>query len=80
MVTGRPGTGKTTLAETFLNDLDSTRVLAERVAVSGLEADDLLRAVAYAYGMKQADLTRQRCATVFSSISSCWNSADDGHC
>jgi len=51
MVTGRPGTGKTTLAETFLKDLDPTRVLAERVAVSGLESDDLLRAVAYAYGI-----------------------------
>jgi type II secretory pathway predicted ATPase ExeA len=43
LVTGRPGTGKTTLAETFLKDLDSTRVLAERIAVSGLGADDLLR-------------------------------------
>ncbi len=52
MVTGRPGTGKTTLAETFLKDLDLTRVSARRVAVSGLEADDLLRAVAYAYGIE----------------------------
>jgi len=52
MVTGRPGTGKTTLAETFLKDLDLNQVSAERVAASGLEADNLLRAVAYAYGIE----------------------------
>jgi len=58
MVTGRPGTGKTTLAETFLKDLDPTRVLAERVAVSGLEAHDLLRAVAYACGIEASGLDK----------------------
>jgi type II secretory pathway predicted ATPase ExeA len=52
MVTGRPGTGKTTLAETFLKDLDLNQVSAKRVAASGLEADDMLRAVAYAYGIE----------------------------
>ncbi len=58
MVTGRPGTGKTTLAETFLKDLDPTRVLAKRVAVSGLEANDLLRAVAFAYGIDASGLNK----------------------
>ncbi|MGB7932707.1 MAG: AAA family ATPase, partial [Gammaproteobacteria bacterium] len=58
MVTGRPGTGKTLLAESFLKDLDSTRVSARRVAVSGLEADDLLRAVAYAYGIEANGLDK----------------------
>ena len=58
MVTGRPGTGKTTLAETFLNDLDTTKVSAKRVAVPGLEADDLLRAVAYAYGIEANGLAK----------------------
>ncbi len=58
MVTGRPGTGKTTLAETFLKDLDSTKVSAKRVAVSGLEADDLLRAVAFAFGIEASGLDK----------------------
>ena len=58
MVTGRPGTGKTTLAETFLKDLDPTRVLAERVVVTGLEANDLLRAVAFAYGIEASGLDK----------------------
>jgi type II secretory pathway predicted ATPase ExeA len=51
MVTGPPGTGKTTLVETFLKDLDLARLSAKRIAASGLGADDMLRAVAYAYGI-----------------------------
>jgi type II secretory pathway predicted ATPase ExeA len=58
MVTGRPGTGKTTLAETFLKDLDTTKVSAKRVAAPGLEADDMLRAVAYAYGIEANGLDK----------------------
>jgi len=58
MVTGQPGTGKTTLAETFLKDVDTTRVSAKRIAVSGLEANDLLRAVAYAYGIEASGLDK----------------------
>jgi len=58
VIIGDVGTGKTTLAETFLKDLDSTRVLAERVAVSGLEANDLLRSVAYAYGIDASGLDK----------------------
>ena len=49
MVTGRPGTGKTTLAESFLNTLTMGTVRAVRIAASSLDADDLLRAVAYAF-------------------------------
>ena len=58
MVTGQPGTGKTTLAETFLKDVDTTRVSAKRVAVSGLEANDLLRSVAFAYGIEASGLDK----------------------
>jgi type II secretory pathway predicted ATPase ExeA len=58
MIAGQPGTGKTTLAETFLKDLDLTRVSAERIAASGLEADDMLRAVAYAYGIEARSFDR----------------------
>ena len=52
MVTGRPGTGKTTLAESFLNTLTMGTVRAVRIAASSLDADDLLRAVAYAFDIK----------------------------
>lgn len=58
MVTGRPGTGKTTLAESFLGDLDLNEVAARRIAASSLEANDLLRAVAYAYGIEAENLDK----------------------
>ena len=58
MVTGQPGTGKTTLVETFLKDVDTTRVSAKRVAVSGLEANDLLRSVAFAYDIEASGLDK----------------------
>ena len=56
MVTGRPGTGKTLLLETFLKEIDTGNVIARRIAVSNYTGDDLLRAVAYAYDIEAADL------------------------
>ncbi len=52
MVTGRPGTGKTTLAATFLETLNMGSVRAAHIAASSLDADDLLRTVAYAFDIK----------------------------
>ena len=54
MVTGRPGTGKTMLVETFLKGINASEVAARRIAVSNYGAADLLRAVAYAYGIDAA--------------------------
>ena len=58
MVTGRPGTGKTMLVETFLKGIDTSTVIAKRIAASNYGADDLLRAVAYAYGFDAADMDK----------------------
>ena len=52
MVTGRPGTGKTTLIESFLATLNMDRVNAAHIAASSLNAAELLRAVAYAYNLE----------------------------
>lgn len=52
MLTGRPGTGKTTLVESFLATLDMSAMKAARIAASNIEPEDLLRAVAYAYDIK----------------------------
>ena len=62
--TGRPGTGKTTLVQSFLGSLDSTEAIAASIAVSNLNAADLLRAVAYAFdidveGMDMASVLRR---------------------
>jgi len=56
MVTGRPGTGKTLLLETFLKEIGTSNVVARRIAVSNYTGDDLLRAVAYAYDIDAAEL------------------------
>ena len=58
MVTGRPGTGKTMLVETFLKTVNTDEVIARRIAVSSYGAEDLLRAVAYAYGIEAAGLDK----------------------
>jgi type II secretory pathway predicted ATPase ExeA len=58
MVTGRPGTGKTMLAETFLQEIDVSRVVAKRITASNYSADDLLRSVAYAYGIDAANVDK----------------------
>ena len=51
MVTGRPGTGKTTLVGAVLEDLSSERAAIAQLVTSQLEADDLLRMVAYEFGV-----------------------------
>jgi type II secretory pathway predicted ATPase ExeA len=55
MVTGRPGTGKTMLVETFLRGINTNKVIAKRIAVSNYGADELLRAMAYAYEITVAE-------------------------
>ncbi|MEA2094721.1 MAG: AAA family ATPase [Pseudomonadota bacterium] len=58
MITGQPGTGKTTLAETFLKGIEVSQVAAQRIAASNLGADDLLRTVAYSYGIEAEGLDK----------------------
>ena len=52
MVTGRPGTGKTTLVESFLCNLNMDSVTGARIAASRLDSKDLLRAVAYKFAIE----------------------------
>jgi len=58
MVTGRPGTGKTLLLETFLKAVDVSKVVAKRIAVSDYGSEELLRAVAYAYEIDVAEVDK----------------------
>ncbi len=63
MVTGRPGTGKTTLINGLLASLDSATYCVARLATTQLRGQDFLRAVAYAFnlsaeGVDQATLLR----------------------
>lgn len=51
VVTGRPGTGKTTLIQDLVRDLRQSSLLVARLDRTQVEADDLLRLVAYAFGI-----------------------------
>lgn len=51
MVTGRPGTGKTTLVGALIEDLAAERAQIANLVCSQLQADDLLRMVAYEFGI-----------------------------
>lgn len=51
MVTGPPGTGKTTLIADFLGHLEKSRVLTANIVTTQLGADDFLRIVGYAFGV-----------------------------
>ena len=57
IVTGNVGTGKTTLVGTLFKSLEQQNVVAAQVVTTQLQADDLLRMVAAAFG-----LTYQRVA------------------
>jgi putative secretion ATPase (PEP-CTERM system associated) len=50
MITGKPGTGKTTLVSDLVESLPTDKVNVAMLVCTQLEADDLLRMVADAYG------------------------------
>lgn len=58
LVTGRPGTGKSTLIDAFINQIEKRTTIAESIAASSLETTELLRAVAYAYGIEAEGLDK----------------------
>ncbi len=58
VVTGPVGTGKTTLVGNMLNRIDRERFIYGHVVTTLLEADDALRMVASAYGLKHAGVDK----------------------
>jgi general secretion pathway protein A len=55
VITGEIGAGKTTLVRTLLNQIDPSSVVAAQLVSTQLDADDLLRAVAIAFGLPLRD-------------------------
>ena len=58
IVTGEIGAGKTTLVRALLNELDPAKVAAAQIVSTQLEADDLLRAVANAFGIPSKNTSK----------------------
>jgi general secretion pathway protein A len=51
IVTGEVGAGKTTLVRSLLEQLDPNRLVAAQLVTTQLDAEDLLRAIAMAFGL-----------------------------
>lgn len=58
VVTGEIGAGKTTLVRTLLSELDDQKIVAAQIVSTQLEAGDLLRSVAIAFGIAPKDLSK----------------------
>jgi putative secretion ATPase (PEP-CTERM system associated) len=58
LVTGVPGTGKSTLISDLLKDFTPSRVLIGTIVVTRLDTDDLFRAVAYALNLSVEGMDR----------------------
>jgi len=58
VITGEIGAGKTTLTQALIQEIDPEHVVAAHLVSTQLEADDLLRAVAIAFGLTIKDLDK----------------------
>jgi general secretion pathway protein A len=52
VITGEIGAGKTTIVRSLLEQLDSAKVVAAQIVSTQLDADDMLRSVAVAFGLQ----------------------------
>lgn len=58
MVVARPGTGKTTLTETFVEQLDAARYQVAQLNTTQVDPTELLRLIAFGYELEADELDR----------------------
>ncbi len=58
MITGRPGTGKTTLIGELVESLSRDKVFTANLVCTQMDADDLLKTVAYSFGIGSTNLDK----------------------
>ncbi|MDD3352536.1 XrtA/PEP-CTERM system-associated ATPase [Zoogloea sp.] len=58
VITGEVGAGKTLLVRSLLEKLDSTRIVAANLVSTQIDADDILRMVAAAFGIPCKQMTK----------------------
>ncbi|MCG7914425.1 MAG: AAA family ATPase [Candidatus Thiodiazotropha weberae] len=66
MITGQPGSGKTTLVRDVISEIDNSKFNALNLVTSQLQAEELLRKVALEYGLPAETYNK---ATLLTSIS-----------
>ncbi|MEW8627981.1 MAG: AAA family ATPase [Candidatus Thiodiazotropha sp.] len=66
MITGQPGSGKTTLVRDVISEIDHSKFNALNLVTSQLQAEELLRKVALEYGLPAESYNK---ATLLTSIS-----------
>ena len=58
VITGAPGTGKTTLAHKLLSQIDPAGILVAHLSSTQVEADDLLRLVATSFKLRSENVSK----------------------
>jgi len=58
VITGAPGTGKTTLAKILLQELGDKNLVVAHLTTTQLEADDMLRMVAASFGLRYESMEK----------------------
>ena len=58
VITGAPGTGKTTLARALLTEMSKSKTVVSELNTTHLQADDVLRMVAASYGLPHENLPK----------------------
>ncbi|MCU7808062.1 MAG: AAA family ATPase [Candidatus Thiodiazotropha sp. (ex Semelilucina semeliformis)] len=66
LITGRPGTGKTTLIRDILSELDDSSLIAVNLVTNQFQSEELLRMVALDFGFEAQDFNK---ATLLTRIS-----------
>ena len=61
IITGEVGAGKTTLVRSLLEQIDPNQLVAAQLVTTQLDAEDLLRSVAMAFGISTRAATRRNC-------------------
>jgi putative secretion ATPase (PEP-CTERM system associated) len=68
VITGEIGAGKTTMVRTLLDELDSERIVAAQLISTQLDADDLVHAVAAAFGLPNQNLSKPEMLAQFEAF------------
>tara|TARA_R110002073_G_scaffold57184_2_gene145549 strand:+ start:2343 stop:4580 length:2238 start_codon:yes stop_codon:yes gene_type:complete len=73
MITGRPGTGKTTLIGELVESLSTDKVVTANLVCTQLQADDLLKTVAYSFGISPAQVGKAELLQHLNSLLHRWH-------